>query len=575
MDIESQQDKEDDFFEYSIVKEEWTIQEGTEQFPDDNKNLLEDIKETEEVPYLVTELGEETNLVEYQRALVDDHFSRSITEKHKCNICGKTFLIFSDLQAHLRNHDSLLRTFQCLECQETFTSRHSLHDHVQEIHSKDILPCHICGKFFRGKKLLNNHIKRHDTQYTCGICGKAFWSSISVQFHIKREHRVHNKEDTTTSSDLTEVKCLYCDKDFLKSDLKYHVWELHTGLPVNISDGPISPKFCSVVLPQMNLVNFIKKRIPKPPLGKIWRCPICRHTFSDQETLKTHAMTIHSHIIIFPKSLNTKTKNQGTFACKICKRMFIKQKYLQTHVRNIHAIEKDYQCAHCPKAFSFRYQIVRHLRDVHSSRELPCDRCDKAFKSLEGLNRHIARHEKKPFHCNQCKTCKSTFSQRWKYELHLLEHKKLLMKSVKPEPPKSFIIVDMRTPQILPQFTVLSSPNLNEIPNNTINSETRTYYAYPTISNNNPTIPAIPNTLPKFVQCDKPSQPSKVATFGKSIQIKPIQGFKCPICGKVYVEKQEIVDHVMYQHSGITRKYKRKKSTKTTKTTKTDIIEID
>lgn len=34
MESESQQD---DFFDYSIVKEEWTIQEGTEKFSDDNK----------------------------------------------------------------------------------------------------------------------------------------------------------------------------------------------------------------------------------------------------------------------------------------------------------------------------------------------------------------------------------------------------------------------------------------------------------------------------------------------------------------------------------------------------------
>lgn len=78
--------------------------------------------------------------------------------------------------------------------------------------------------------------------------------------------------------------------------------------------------------------------------------------------------------------------------------------------------------------------------------------------------------------------------------------------------------------------------------------------------------------IPVSVQGNKPAQPSKIATFGKSIHIKPIQGYKCPICGEVYAETQEIVDHVMYQHSGIKRKYKKKKSTKTAKT---DIIEID
>lgn len=270
---------------------------------------------------------------------------------------------------------------------------------------------------------------------------------------------------------------------------------------ISFSDGPISPKFCSVVLPQMNLVNFIKKRIPEPPLRKIWRCPICRHTFSDQETLKAHALTIHNRIIIFPKSSNTKTKNLDTYTCKICEKVFSKQKYLRNHARNIHTIEKDYQCAHCSKAFTYRHQILRHLRDVHSSSELPCDRCDKVFKSREGLNKHLARHEKKPFRCEQCKTCRSSFDQRWKYELHLLGHKDLIKKfvepkkkPVQPESPKSFIIVDTRQQQLSPQYTVLSYPNLTEIPSNTISSETRTYYA--TISNNK--IPAIPNTQPKF-----------------------------------------------------------------------------
>lgn len=85
------------------------------------------------------------------------------------------FVILRDLKGHLRNHDASLRPFQCSECQKTFTNKQGLSDHIREVHSKFILPCHICGKFFRGKKLLNIHIKSHDSQYTCGI---------------KREHRV-------------------------------------------------------------------------------------------------------------------------------------------------------------------------------------------------------------------------------------------------------------------------------------------------------------------------------------------------------------------------------------------------
>ncbi len=60
-----------------------------------------------------------------------------------------------------------------------------------------------------------------------------------------------------------------------------------------------------------------------------------------------------------------------------------------------------FQCAHCFKKFSTKYNLKRHIKKLHRKISLvyPCDYCasfkkKRVFKTMSGLKRHKYTHKK-------------------------------------------------------------------------------------------------------------------------------------------------------------------------------------
>ncbi|XP_077301950.1 zinc finger X-chromosomal protein-like [Arctopsyche grandis] len=83
-------------------------------------------------------------------------------DKFICNVrgCNQGFYAFSTYQRHMWAHRGE-RPYQCPHCDKTYLSMQNLKSHIKAIHTKlrDEV-CHICGKGFTEKSVLNRHLRK-------------------------------------------------------------------------------------------------------------------------------------------------------------------------------------------------------------------------------------------------------------------------------------------------------------------------------------------------------------------------------------------------------------------------------
>ena len=56
---------------------------------------------------------------------------------------------------------------------------------------------------------------------------------------------------------------------------------------------------------------------------------------------------------------------------------------------------RNFNCDICEKAFTTKFWMNSHVKNVHQDMKFNCDQCDKEFSSTAYLKRHIAsEHDK-------------------------------------------------------------------------------------------------------------------------------------------------------------------------------------
>lgn len=122
-------------------------------------------------------------------------------EHFVCDICKTTFRMKSQLRKHIAGHapsGKVEKLRICQLCPATFPlsrgSRQVFNDHMRVVHNECIsyrkrapafhlCTCHLCGKIFRHKRLLTNHMKVHNTDksFECDNCDAKFTQSKLVK----------------------------------------------------------------------------------------------------------------------------------------------------------------------------------------------------------------------------------------------------------------------------------------------------------------------------------------------------------------------------------------------------------
>ncbi|CAG0882174.1 unnamed protein product [Darwinula stevensoni] len=102
--------------------------------------------------------------------------------------------------------------FSCIYCDERFTDRILLRNHVT-VHAGESLHCRFCGKVFQNTGNLRSHLRCHtgERPHRCKQCGKSFAAKSTLIYH----ERIHTKERPHS--------CELCGKGFIKAgDLTVH-----------------------------------------------------------------------------------------------------------------------------------------------------------------------------------------------------------------------------------------------------------------------------------------------------------------------------------------------------------------
>lgn len=139
--------------------------------------------------------------------------------------------------------------------------------------------------------------------------------------------------------------------------------------------------------------------------GSKWKCTKC-HVIKDRRD------RLQSHILIHFK----------TFLCETCFLKFSLQEHLKRHqLKQRHGVYATMpitkiECKLCTSSFATWIGYRKHLRFVHSKNESRCDVCDKNFKNLPSIRRHMQIHIKTP-----CPICGHMMATH-RLHIHMNQH---------------------------------------------------------------------------------------------------------------------------------------------------------
>ncbi|XP_073690471.1 uncharacterized protein [Garra rufa] len=191
--------------------------------------------------------------------------------------------------------------------------------------------CGQCGKSFRCKKHIYQHMRVHSKKIVCQSerCKMVFPDWKQLKQHVKTHIRKTKP-----------FMCLYCGKNWKKQGhLTVHV-RVHTKVK------PFACKLCGKRFAQKSSVPVhMRTHTGEKP----FICLKCGKAFVVNASLKEHMRT-HT--------------GEKPFPCELCEKRYSKKQILQVHMRT-HTGEKPYKCLWCKESYFYQRKFKNHLR-THS-----------------------------------------------------------------------------------------------------------------------------------------------------------------------------------------------------------------
>lgn len=109
----------------------------------------------------------------------------------------------------------------------------------------------------------------------------------------------------------------------------------------------------------------------------------------------------------------------GKFLCEHCPRVFTTKNLLNRHIRS-HTGAPQFDCDQCERSFLREEQLVKHMLRHDTLKKHPCTVCDKVFTHVGTLKSHMKTHsDASPFLCCECG---KSFGNSGNLKTHMLRH---------------------------------------------------------------------------------------------------------------------------------------------------------
>ena len=231
----------------------------------------------------------------------------------------------------------------------------------QNIPQKHI--CHICGKKFRSKYYLSDHIKIHQEgmKFVCPFCSYRGNYKRGLKSHLSTHHE-------------NKIVCLDCYEIFSNAEaLSEHQSSIHMQ-----GTGDHQCDQCIFTCKSINTLEKHKIRFHGP---KMFECQQCDYASHSQPRLTVHINSVHA--------------NYRPYICPHCSYQTSQNGNLQKHIRRRHTKDRPFACNICNYSSATFDIYKRHMDRIHGRRDVfKCKNCSFSAEKKTLLTRHKCSGEK-------------------------------------------------------------------------------------------------------------------------------------------------------------------------------------
>ncbi|XP_033983299.1 zinc finger protein 91 isoform X1 [Trematomus bernacchii] len=360
------------------------------------------------------------------------HMRKHENGNHKCELCNRSFRLFSSLLRHQVVHSELLpppiKSFQ----------------HQVEQLKKNTYSCPDCGKLFSRAKALQFHMKSHG--YETGHSPSSPRSTVTLEdlqcatclahFNNKASLRAHRKLCIKRESQVVDFKTEPSENEYTQKD------------SMDVSTQGSSEQITlhtEVKQEQESVQPMLENQTGEGKLGNPsttnlkYKCKKCDRSFSVAGALNFHKR-IHADddksakakmaVSVMLKKPKQEEPSKGHFHCSECGRRFMSNSALGSHRRwhkekkLTRSLLKDdelksdksksedgpFQCQKCDKQFFDRRVLQRH--------KMFNPRCQTKTEPELNSNQSVESHSRLNKSKFVCLECNATFEQQFLLAAH-------------------------------------------------------------------------------------------------------------------------------------------------------------